>query len=114
MICRKIYQKNLRSFSQWLRFVSSATVPPSSVAGNAARIASFEMGSLSGPQFNISANPRTLFFLKNRNEGNAVSLCLFIRLKVPFPLWDSFLATNGSCACCILVECNRKNGILSF
>ncbi|KAI3469359.1 hypothetical protein Pfo_026022 [Paulownia fortunei] len=74
MICRKIYQKTPWSFSQWWRCVYSVTVPPSSVAGAAARRASFEQGSLSRAQANLFTNPRTLFFLKNRYEGNALSI----------------------------------------
>ncbi|KAK6138783.1 hypothetical protein DH2020_027480 [Rehmannia glutinosa] len=79
MICRKIYQKNPWSFSQWCRCVYSATVPPSSVADAAARSSSFEMGSLSRVQATIFTNPRTLFFLSNRYEGNALNTSFGIK-----------------------------------
>ncbi|XP_012827500.1 PREDICTED: lipoamide acyltransferase component of branched-chain alpha-keto acid dehydrogenase complex, mitochondrial [Erythranthe guttata] len=71
MICRKICQKNSRSFSQWRRFlVYSAAAPQPSITGEAARRANFEVGSLFRAQVSIFTNPRTSIW----NGGNSSSI----------------------------------------
>ncbi|KAL1543091.1 Dihydrolipoamide acetyltransferase component of pyruvate dehydrogenase complex [Salvia divinorum] len=75
MICRKFHQKNPRSLSQWWRFVSSATVPPSRASSAAA---DSELVSVFRAQDGIFKKPGTLFSSKNRCPESSWSIAIGI------------------------------------
>lgn len=79
MIRRKFSQKNPWSFSQWWRFVCSATVPPSMASGAAARTTDLQLGSVSRAQYCNLKNSRTLFFPMNRCLESSWSIPLGIK-----------------------------------
>ncbi|KAG6435452.1 hypothetical protein SASPL_100326 [Salvia splendens] len=71
MICRQFHQKNPRSLSQWWRFVSSATAPPSRASSAAA---DSELVSWIRARDDIFKMPRTLFSSKNRCPESSWSI----------------------------------------
>lgn len=99
MIRRKFSQKNPWSFSQWWRFVCSATVPPSMASGAAARTTDLQPGSVSRAQYCNLKNSGTLFFPRNRCLESSVSLLVQFQLDKRFAFFF-FLLENLNCFTC--------------